>query len=386
MRKLKKGNYMERVFALVVIVFSLLALWGCNIFETEHTHEFGEWTVEKEASCTEDGRKIRSCSCTETEEEILPATGHTYKYTENTDENGNITAMLICQGENCESLLTNTAGLYNAENILVASWDELTTVYGLDIEKDYSQKNLEIDEALLQNIIKNNSMLQEGRKLIIPDSVNRIGNFAFFGCSSLTNLVVPKSVTYVGYNSLYRCNFEMLYTGTAEEWSNVERSEYMMGTKTLIRYEGKMEFLIGNFVPILYSSSGIRYGHLSVVVDGEKIYIGNSLNTYLYDCVYYDESFEIAYKGLDTLNLPLITESERQEMTEILDKIKEADTWYMLRKYENETYTNKYLVCMVDEAYYFVPITQSEENENKFSVVITSIYRHEFGGYKNEID
>ena len=139
-RNLIKEDYMKRIFTLIVIVFSLLALSGCNIFETEHTHEFGEWTVVKEASCTEDGSKIRSCSCTETEEETLPATGHTYKYTENTDENGGITAILICQGKGCESHLTSTAGLYDTENILVASWDELTTVYGLDIEKDYSQK------------------------------------------------------------------------------------------------------------------------------------------------------------------------------------------------------------------------------------------------------
>ena len=374
---------MKRIFSLALIstiVTCVMMLSGCSLFETEHIHEYEEWTMEKEATCTEDGSKIRFCSCGDTEKETLPKIGHIYKYTESADESGNITAILLCQGNGCESYLTNTAGLYNENDVLITSWDELVSVYRLDIEKDYSQKNLETDETLLQNIIKNNLKLQEGTKLIVADSVTRIGNFAFFGCSSLKNLIVPKSVTYIGYNSLYRCNFEMIYTGTAEEWAYVERSEYTIGAKILIRYEDKMEFVIVNFVPIFGNAIG-SYGGLFVKVDGGKVYIGNSLNTYLYDYVYYDESFELEYKELETLNHPLISESERQEMSDILDKIKKADTWYMLRKHENETYTNKYLVCMVDNAYYFVPITQIAETENKFSVVITAICRHEFGGY-----
>ena len=424
MSKLKKEKIMKKLVLLTICITVLLILVSCDIGNI-HTHAYGEWETIKEATCTEDGQRVRSCSCGESEKEVISAKGHTEETVEGTsatctasgltegkkcsvcgevlvkqetvkrighqfdchtetDENGNEIVIGICQREGCGIVQRqDVPGLYAQDGMLLASWDELVNTYGLDIEKDYSQKKLEIDEALLQNIIKNNSKLQAATRLIIPDSVNRIGNFALFGCSSLTNLVVPTSVTYIGYNTFYGCNFEVRYAGTAEEWANVERSQYLMGSEVLIRYEDKMEFMIVNFVPVLGTGSGIMYGGLSAVVDGENIYIGNFINTYLYDCIKYDESFEIEYKGLDTLDHPLISESERQEMSDTLNKIKEAETWYMLRMDENDAYINKYLVCMVDEAYYFVPIKPIEGNENTFSVDISAICRHQFGGYKN---
>ena len=421
---------MKKIITLAlaaIMTVCIFALVGCETEEEPHVHSFGEWQMVDEASCTEEGKQTRICACGETEfkpisalghsevtvagtpatctesglgegkectvcgeimikQEIIDRIGHQFDCHTETDENGDEIVMGICQRDDCGIAQRQDApGLYAQDGMLLASWNELVNNYGLDIEKDYPQKTLESDETLFQNIIKNNSKLQEGTKLIISDSVNRIGDFALFGCSSLTSLAVPSGVTYIGYNTFYDCSFEVLYTGTAEEWANVERSQYLMGSEVLIRYEDKKEFMIVNFVPILGNGSGIMYGGLSVVVDGEKIHIGNSLNKNLYDCVYYDESFELEYNELETLNHPLISENERQEMSAILDKIKQADTWYMLRRYENEAYTNTYLVCMVDEAYYFVPITQIAENENRFLVDICAICRHKFGGYKNEI-
>ena len=45
---------------------------------TLHTHEFGAWTVVKNATCTEDGSKERTCACGAKETETVPATGHNY--------------------------------------------------------------------------------------------------------------------------------------------------------------------------------------------------------------------------------------------------------------------------------------------------------------------
>ena len=41
-------------------------------------HAFGDWSVTKEATCTENGTKTRTCSCGATEDEKIPATGHNY--------------------------------------------------------------------------------------------------------------------------------------------------------------------------------------------------------------------------------------------------------------------------------------------------------------------
>ena len=56
---------------------------GIEIHTGEHTHAFGEWTTEKEATCTESGKAARRCSCGEIESKELPALGHIDK-----DNNG----------------------------------------------------------------------------------------------------------------------------------------------------------------------------------------------------------------------------------------------------------------------------------------------------------
>ena len=42
--------------------------------------------------------------------------------------------------------------------------------------------------------------------LTIPSSVTSIGDCAFFGCSSLTSLTIPSSVTSIGNNAFYGCS------------------------------------------------------------------------------------------------------------------------------------------------------------------------------------
>ena len=46
--------------------------------KVEHTHAFGEWTVTKEATCTEPGEQTHTCDCGYSETQVIPATGHDY--------------------------------------------------------------------------------------------------------------------------------------------------------------------------------------------------------------------------------------------------------------------------------------------------------------------
>jgi len=41
---------------------------------------------------------------------------------------------------------------------------------------------------------------------VIPDSVTRIVHCAFYGCSSLTSVMIPDSVTYIGYGAFAGCS------------------------------------------------------------------------------------------------------------------------------------------------------------------------------------
>ena len=65
-------------FALLVAAISLVVT-GCNKGETEHQHTFSEWEVSEEATCTEEGHAIRTCSgCRLLESKIIPPLGHDY--------------------------------------------------------------------------------------------------------------------------------------------------------------------------------------------------------------------------------------------------------------------------------------------------------------------
>lgn len=57
----------------VMVLCSVFIMLACT-----HTHEFGEWTVKKAATCTEDGINERTCKCGEAEIESIPAIGHVF--------------------------------------------------------------------------------------------------------------------------------------------------------------------------------------------------------------------------------------------------------------------------------------------------------------------
>ena len=60
------------IILLAVLVVNCFALTAC------HECEFGEWTVVKQATCTEAGQLERSCSCGEKETSTLPVIAHSY--------------------------------------------------------------------------------------------------------------------------------------------------------------------------------------------------------------------------------------------------------------------------------------------------------------------
>ena len=71
------------IFTLLLL-FSLIIITSCNTQNNninEHVHDYSnEWTVDKEATCTEDGSKSHHClTCdAKTDETIIPATGHNF--------------------------------------------------------------------------------------------------------------------------------------------------------------------------------------------------------------------------------------------------------------------------------------------------------------------
>lgn len=113
---------------------------------------------------------------------------------------------------NCRKVETVPyAGLYDADNNLVASWDTLLQVYGLDVEKCYtldsetSPTSYKDNKASGYSVLTKNPELAAGTKLILGDNVRIIGNYALADCDNLTHIVFPMGVWYIGTNAFLSC-------------------------------------------------------------------------------------------------------------------------------------------------------------------------------------
>ena len=284
----------------------LILLTGCN--ET-HTHNFGEWTVTKEASCLEDGSRTRACQCGESEIEVIPATGHieesvvgtsatctesgltegkkcsvcgettvnqeensplnhSYKYTEIIDENGDIATMVVCQREACGHTSTSTAGLYDADDNLVASWAELVNVYGLEAQNG-SFPNL-------SRVIYENETLQKGSHLIIDDSITQLDFLFLLGCPNIARVFIPSSVIKIINTILDNCiNLtEISVDEDNEYYKSIDGNLYSKDGKTFIRYASAKEDV--EFA-IPYGVETIESGAIVYCSSLKKLYIPDSV-------------------------------------------------------------------------------------------------------------
>ena len=59
---------------------------------------------------------------------------------------------------------------------------------------------------------------------VIPDSVTTVGDYAFSGCSSLTNIEIPDSVISIGYGFCWcKSLTNITYEGTVAQWNSIKK-------------------------------------------------------------------------------------------------------------------------------------------------------------------
>ena len=77
---------MNKIIALMFIAIMIISFAACDSDTSndnnqnnnqDHTHLFEEWQTAKKATCTEDGTKVRYCSCGEMQTQTISALGHT---------------------------------------------------------------------------------------------------------------------------------------------------------------------------------------------------------------------------------------------------------------------------------------------------------------------
>lgn len=165
------------------------------------------------------------------------------------------------------------AGLYDDDGNQLASWDELVSLYGMDIEIDYSLGDYS-SVATHPAYVLTNENLAHGSVLILDGSVTRIGDYAFEKCSSLTFIDIPDIVTSIGAMAFTGCSeltdmvisnsvkviddgafsscdglADIYFNGTADEWSATEigtNNEHITNA-TVYYFSGTRPTSDGNF-------------------------------------------------------------------------------------------------------------------------------------------
>lgn len=167
-----------------------------------HIHNYKS-EVTKEPTCTEDGEKTYTCvDGDDSYTEKLPAKGHNYV-------NG------TCSGcgekdPNFNDNVELAAGLYDSNNTMLASWDELVNTYGLNIQKDYTYNTHTTTTSHLYYILNNNEEFANATNLVIDSSVVQIGDNALYGCSQMTKVTIPDSVLIIGWNAFQGWKLETI--------------------------------------------------------------------------------------------------------------------------------------------------------------------------------
>lgn len=102
------------------------------------------------------------------------------------------------------------AGLYDDNNHMLASWDDLVNTYGLNIQKDYKNNTHTTTTSHLYYILNNNEEFANATNLVIDSSVLQIGDNALYGCTQMTKVTIPDSVLRIGWNAFQGCKLKTI--------------------------------------------------------------------------------------------------------------------------------------------------------------------------------
>jgi len=128
-----------------------------------------------------------------------------YIGTETVDENGQISGdftsyspvVFVKVDSNGNLNIALQAGLYDDNNVLLCAWEDS----GINIEKDFADVNG--DSTSPYRVISR--VYKTATKVVVPDSVTKLGRQAFRACDTLKEIVLPETITEFSYLTFYGC-------------------------------------------------------------------------------------------------------------------------------------------------------------------------------------
>lgn len=231
---------MKKTFYVIslLIILSVICLTACNNSVEHAEHSFGPWQTKTPATCTAEGVEIRSCECGESEERATPLIDHIWqeatctdpktcsvcKTTEGMAKGHSITEATCYSPASCtvcgetlgdpvnHSYSYNAKCVYCGEYAPVGNYKFVSNGDGTCSLTAGGSYNV---NAVIPGIAPNGDIVTkiDGAfmgssslvSVIIPDTVTEIGYKAFVNCSSLVSVSIPSSVTKIGYAAFSGC-------------------------------------------------------------------------------------------------------------------------------------------------------------------------------------
>ena len=160
-----------------------------------HVHEYGEWSIEKEATESENGVITRLCSCGNKETDLIYAKGTvgiTYLIDSITNE---ATVFSVSNCETTDIVIPEMINDVKVTKIVKEAFYNNQTVTSVKIGNNVTEIP---DEAF--------RYCSKLRSVVIGDSVKSVGQYAFQRCNELRNLTIGSSVVTINDFAFEQCS------------------------------------------------------------------------------------------------------------------------------------------------------------------------------------